>query len=132
MVKSFFKNHLLEIILSLVIIIISIILIISFNKNKDGDLIAKLYYYNGEETIIVKEFDLSKYQEAEIVNVDLNDEVTITLEIKKNNIRVVSAPCKKHLCVNQGFTSNPNKPIICLDLEFKIILYSNSEVDLIV
>ena len=46
----------------------------------------------------------------------------IVVEVRKNAIRVVSAPCKNHDCINSSWTSNPKKAIICLDIGYKIIL----------
>ena len=132
MVKSFFKNHLLEILLISIIVIISLVLILIFNKRSKEELIARVYYNKDGETIILQEYDLSSYDSNTIIECKLNDEVTIQLEISNNSIRVIEAPCKRKVCIATGYTSNPNKPIICLDLGYSIVLVAKSEVDLVV
>ena len=132
MVKRFFINHYLELLLISFIIIISVILLVIFNRKSNDDLIAKVYYNDNGKTVVIKEFDLSEINDLETIDLELKEGIVITLELKKNSIRVKESPCKRKLCEHVGFSSNPNKPIICLDLQFSIVLYQKSDVDLIV
>ena len=51
-----------------------------------------------------------------------DDEVEIKLEFKHNMIRVVSSDCPNKICVDTGWSDSINKPIICMEYGFKVIL----------
>lgn len=123
------KAVLANAILILVVIVISLLLILFTNLNKTNNLKAEIYFENN----LIKTIDLSKVDKLIKEDLYLKDDLFITIEYKKDAIRVISAPCHTHECVRTNWTSKPSKPIICLDLHYKIVIKGlGEEVDVVV
>lgn len=130
---NFLKHYLKEIFLIGSICLVSLILILIF-RSKSCDVTATIYAKIDGKTVEIQQIDLSKVIENDVFDVKIAD-YTITVEVKHNAIRVVDAPCHHKDCMRSGFTSSPNKPIICLDLNYTIVITSNdssSDEDLVV
>ena len=128
---NFLKKYLKEIILIGSICLVSLVLILIF-RPKSGDVSATIYAKIDGKTEEITKIDLSTVNKSDIIDIKIGDYV-ITVEVKHNAIRVVDAPCHHKDCIRSGFASSPNKPIICLDLNYTIIITSNdSDMDLVV
>lgn len=127
---NFLKKYLKEIILIGSICLVSLILILIF-KGKSEDVTATIYLKTDEGTKILEVIDLSKVTNSYEKEIVINGK-TVKLEIKHNAIRVIDAPCKHKDCINSGWTSNKNKPIICLDLGYTIVISRTDDTDVVV
>lgn len=127
-IKAFFFRHIFELGLVFGILVVSVSLILVFSLGKDKGCVASITY-NGE---VIKEIDLDKEGSERLLDVYLHNDVYITVEVKKGAIRVVRAGCKHQDCVRMGWTSSPSKPIVCLDLNYKITLSGKDSVDVVV
>ena len=116
------------IILISAIVIISLILLIVTRHKKAEEIVAKIYYENS----VIYEVDLSKEDDVRTIEVELKEGLVIKIEVKKDAIRVIDAPCKRKDCMKMNWTSSPNKPIVCLDLHYMIILSGKSDYDVVI
>ena len=87
------------------------------------------FYYKDE---LITEIDLSKETSEREFEIYLDSSEFIRVRVKKNAIKVVYANCRNHDCVRSGWTSSTNKPIICLDLGYKILIKGKDEIDAVV
>lgn len=127
-IKEFFLKNIYVFLLVFVICLVSTILIIVFHLEKDTS--GKAYVIYNDE--VVCEIDLNDVSGTKEMDISLSSDVTITVEVKKGAIRVIRAGCKHQDCVRMGWTSSPSKPIICLDLNYKIVLSGKSDVDVVI
>lgn len=123
------KRIAIIVILSLIFLeIIGAILVVTIGNKKDN-LYAEIWYENK----LIEEINLSKIEDLKTKEVKLKDDLYIKIEYKKNAIRVVDAPCHTRECIKTNWISSVNKPIICMDLHYKIILkQANNNVDVII
>ena len=123
------KVILANVILISVVVLVALIIILCTNLKTSDNLKADIYYENK----LIKTIDLSSVDKLEKEDIYLKEDLFITIEYKKDAIRVIDAPCHTHECVKTNWTSKPNKPIICLDLHYKIVLSKKGEeVDVVI
>ena len=122
--KKSLRNDLILIASLLLVAVISLVVILS-TRTKDR-LLAKVYV--GDE--IVEVIDLSKKEEKNYtvhgINGDLN------LYTRDGAICVANSNCPHQDCVNMGFVSTTNKPIICAYNQVYIIIESQVEQELVI
>lgn len=118
---NFLKKYKLDIILIVILLTISFasFLIISLNAKKDN-LIAKVYHHNEIKLNIDLENEINNEYTIE------GDKGLLIIETKKNSIRVKKADCPHQDCVNEGWVSTTNKPIVCAHNGIYIILEGKS------
>ncbi len=124
------KKIALFIILGLVLIeLVFTTIMIVMNKQNNNDLYAEIWYENK----IIETIDLSSVSDNTVKTIVLKEDLYIKIEYKHNSIRVIDAPCHTKECVRTNWISSINKPIICMDLHYKILLKNhNDNVDVIV
>ena len=118
-----FKKYKNDIYLCLIIaiILVLIITIINISNNDTKSLRAEIWLMGNK----IDDIDLSLVNDIETKAYRFDyydDEVEIKLEFKHNMIRVVSSDCPNKICVDTGWSDNINKPIICMEYGFKVIL----------
>ena len=127
-----YKNDIILCAILLIIIVLSIIILNTVNNKSEsltaeiwlqGTLIEKIDLSNLDENLKTSSYKFDYYGKEKVIKV----------EYKHNAIRVVSSDCPGQICVDTGFSSSPNKPIVCMEYGFKIILKSNeNEFDVVV
>ena len=122
------KIILANIILIVAIIITALILLLITRTTNKQSKSATIWYQNN----IVKTIDLNNVDGVVEEDIALDENITIIISYKNGAIRVLSAPCHTHDCVKTGWSSSSRKPIICLDLGYKIVLSDQDEVDVVV
>ena len=70
----------------------------------------------------MSKLELLNVNGEKVKDIKLNDELTIKVEYKYNAIRTIEAPCHTKECIKMNWTSSVNKPIICMDLHYKIVI----------
>ena len=129
-----FKKYKNDIILCFVILIVIIVTIVFFNidNNKSKVLNAEVWLMGNK----IDEIDLSNITKSETRTYRFDyysENVEIKVELDNNMIRVISSDCPNKICVDTGWTSSPNKPIICMEYGFKILLKNNlNDYDIVV
>lgn len=118
-----FKKYKNDIYLCLIIaiILVLIITIINISNNDTKSLRAEVWLMGNK----IDDIDLSLVNDIETKAYRFDyydDEVEIKLEFKHNMIRVVSSDCPNKICVDTGWSDRINKPIICMEYGFKVIL----------
>lgn len=118
-----FKKYKNDIYLCLIIaiILVLIITIINISNNDTKSLRAEVWLMGNK----IDDIDLSLVNDLETKAYRFDyydDEVEIKLEFKQNMIRVVSSDCPNKICVDTGWSDSINKPIICMEYGFKVIL----------
>ena len=123
------KRIALFICLGLVLLeIIFMLIMININKANDN-VYAEIWCENR----LVEQIDLNSINENIVRTIELKEDLFIKIECKHNAIRVIDAPCHTKECVKTNWISSMNKPIICMDLHYKIILKANKDnVDVVV
>ena len=122
------KIILANIILIVAIIVIALVLLLITRTKNDISKTAMIWYQNN----IIKTIDLSNVDGVVEEDIVLDENTTIRISYKTGAIRVLSAPCHTHDCIKTGWTTSSRKPIICLDLGYKIVLSDQDEVDVVV
>jgi len=105
---DFYKISKFDIVLISLVILFSVVFIAGLNHSRLGQLQASkiaLIYQNGK---LLEKLSLDK---AEIVKI-LNGKMQI--EAQKGKIRVLSADCPQHLCMNMGWIQHNGQTIICV------------------
>ena len=129
MIQRLIKSrYFFDILLILAILVISLVIILINLDNKEKSVIASVYYKDE----LITEIDLSKETSEREFEIYLDSSEFIRVRVKKNAIKVVYANCRNHDCVRSGWTSSTNKPIICLDLGYKILIKGKDEIDAVV
>jgi|LAHS01.1.fsa_nt_gb hypothetical protein len=72
--------------------------------------------------------DLSKISEETTVQIQGKYDVMV-LGLKYNAICVKESNCPHHVCINQGWVSEANHPIICTYNEVQIVILGESVID---
>jgi len=109
--RKVLKQHLNEIFVLLSLLIIAGVLLLTRGCNNTASSLRADVYLRNE---IVMTFDLSKEKEDESRLLSLQgSESEMIIEVKKNAIRVHSSSCPHQDCVNQGWVTTTDKPIIC-------------------
>lgn len=117
------KKWFLDGLLIFVVVLISLILIFVNKQRNSSNLKAQIWY----EDILVKEIDLTLVAKKTKEEVTLPSGDVIRIEYDRGKIRTDDAPCRTRDCINTGWVSNCNKPIICMDLHYKIILIQKDQ-----
>ena len=107
---------------SLLLVIIASLLAVLLTKKKDN-LVAKIYVQDE----LVQVIDLNKAEDNEFTINGVKGKLLI--QIKDHSIRVKEAECPHHDCVNTGFVSETNRPIICAYNAVYIVIEGNSDYD---
>lgn len=96
------------IVISLLLIICTVFSIFLFTKKTDGT-VANIYQ-NG---VCIYSIDLSEsFEPYELTVKDSSGENTIRVE--EGRICIIKADCPDNICVNDGWLSDNEKPIVCL------------------
>ena len=120
-------NDIILITSMILICLICFIIMILFTNSHSEDLTAEIYYQNE----LIDKITLNNNELSSKTYTFEEDKIII--EYKNNAIRVKEASCPNQVCVNTGWTTNINKPIICMEIGFKIILRDSlSDYDVII
>lgn len=77
---------------------------------------------------VVREIDLRTVTEGYTFEIT-SEKGGNTVEVEPGRIRIVSADCKDHTCVSQGWLRDGMTPIVCLPHRLVIRLKAPSEID---
>lgn len=115
--------------ISISLIIIILISIITLFTNKSESLEAEIWY----KDTIIDVIDLSKVDndEENIKEYKLDNNI-VKVKYKKNAIRVIESTCPNHICEYSGYSTMPNKPIICMEIGFRILIIGKNSYDVVV
>ena len=119
--KKTLRNDLILIGLLLLVAIISLVVILS-TRVKDN-LVAKVYVQDN----IVETIDLSKKDEKDYTVHGINGDLTI--HTRDGAICVSKSNCPHQDCVNMGYVSVSNRPIICAYNAVYIVIEGNATFD---
>ena len=123
---NFIKKYKIDIIIISSLFLISLIVFLSLLlTSKKDNLIADIKKEN--QTIL--KIDLSKENEPRRIDLsEIDENIKMELEVKKDAIRVSKSECPSQYCVNQGFATNSSQTIICAHFKVVISLGSNGEI----
>ena len=124
MEKKSLKNDLILIGSLLLVAIISLVVVLS-TRTKDS-LIAKIYVRDE----VVEVIDLSKKEEKTYTVHGINDDMNI--HTRDGAICVANSNCPRQDCVNMGYVSTTNKPIICAYNQVYIVIESQIEQEIVI
>ena len=119
--KKTLRNDLILIGSLLLIAIISLVVLLS-TRVKDN-LVAKVYV----QDTIVETIDLSKKEEKDYTVHGINSDLTI--HTRDGAICVSKSNCPHQDCVNMGYVSVSNRPIICAYNAVYIVIEGNATFD---
>ena len=119
--KKTLRNDLILIGSLLLVAIISLVVILS-TRIKDN-LVAKVYVQDN----IVEVIDLSKKEEKDYTVHGINGDLTI--HTRDGAICVSKSNCPHQDCVNMGYVSVSNRPIICAYNAVYIVIEGNATFD---
>ena len=77
---------------------------------------------------VIREIDLNAVTEPYTFEV-VSERGTNTVEVEPGRIRIVSADCRDHSCVNQGWLRDGVTPIVCLPHRLVIRMKAPSDID---
>ena len=119
--KKTIRNDLILIGSLLLVAIISLVLVLSIRSSKDNKY-ANVYVQNEPSFAI----DLSKKEEKDYPVYAFNSEkVLLTIHTNdKGAVAVIHSTCPHQDCVNMGYVSVTNKPIICAYHQVYLIIES--------
>ena len=107
-VKAFFKKHAYDFIAVFSVLLLSGSALVYYAIPTRQDLVASIY----REKVLLATYDLS--QETTERTIEIEGKLTpMIIGLKKNAIAVLESGCKSQYCVNQGYVSKANHPIIC-------------------
>lgn len=110
-------------ILSICVLVIMIVFINEFDTG--SNVTAEIW--RGDTLLDTIDLDSSG-----VIDYDFGEE-KIVVKHEDGQIWVESSTCHNKTCVNTGKTSSPLKPILCMDLNFRIIIKnSDLKVDVVV
>lgn len=95
------------ILIASLLLVVAVSLIVIFTLTKRENLVAKVYVQNN----VVEVINLSNKEEKEYEVEGLKG--TLHIHTKDGAIAVVSSSCPHKDCVNMGYVSETNRPIIC-------------------
>lgn len=122
--KKSLRNDIILIASLLLVAVISLVVI--FSTRTTESLLAKVYVQDE----VVEVIDLSKKQEKNYTVHGVNGD--LELYTYGGKIRVVHSNCPHQDCVNMGFVSTTNKPIICTYNQVYIIIESQVEQEIVI
>lgn len=106
---------------SFFVIVIALCVVVIMNSRNDSGKTAEIYV-DGE---LYKEISLENDREY-VVSTELGEN---TVEVKNGKVRVKSADCKNQICVNTGWVSSPDVPIICSPHRLSVQIKSDNKTD---
>lgn len=124
-IKNFFFKYRYDIILILLIASVAIgaLLIFAFNKSTD-DLSASIYVRD----TLIQQVNLSEETNERHFDIQgING--TLTISVKHNAIAVIESNCPHQDCVNEGYVTETNHPIICAYNGVYIIVVSSNSIN---
>lgn len=124
MEKKSLRNDLILIGSLLLVAIISLVVVLS-TRTKDR-LIAKIYVRDE----VVEVIDLSKKEEKTYTVHGINGDLNI--HTRDGAICVAHSNCPRQDCVNMGYVSTTNKPIICAYNQVYIVIESQIEQEIVI
>ena len=124
MEKKSLKNDLILIGSLLLVAIISLVVVLS-TRTKDR-LTAKIYVRDE----VVEVIDLSKKEEKTYTVHGINGDLNI--HTRDGAICVANSNCPHQDCVNMGYVSVTNKPIICAYNQVYIVIESQIEQEIVI
>ena len=119
--KKTLRNDLILIGSLLLIAIIS--LVVLFSTRVKDNLVAKVYV----QDTIVETIDLSKKEEKDYTVHGINGDLTI--HTRDGAVCVSKSNCPHQDCVNMGYVSVSNRPIICAYNAVYILIEGNATFD---
>ena len=119
--KKTLRNDLILIGSLLLVAIISLVILLS-TRIKDN-LVAKVYV----QDTIVETIDLSKKDEKDYTVHGINGDLTI--HTRDGAVCVSKSNCPHQDCVNMGYVSVSNRPIICAYNAVYIVIEGNATFD---
>lgn len=125
-IKAFFARYWRDIVIVLGIAVCSISTIFIVRCATRKEPVSAVIYQQNE---VILEIELSK-ESNEVREIKFpKEEVHLILGVKKNAICVLKSDCPHQDCVNMGWTSSPDHPIICAHYKVSIEITGTSFYD---
>lgn len=127
--EGFFRKYWRDIVIifGIVICSFSTIFIVRCATQKNA-VFAKIF----EQNSLVLTIDLTK-ESDEVREIKFpNENIKMTLGVKKNSICVLSSECPHQDCVKTGWVSQAGKPIICVHYKVTIEISGESNSDVVI
>lgn len=134
-IKDFFKKHLGDGILGLLLVSLSVSLLAYYliPRNEEGEKYANIYHQND---LLYERILLSGEDHSYPIHIDKdNEHVDMVVELKDHKIGITSSNCSNQYCVHQGFINSTMQSLICAPNEVRVTIYSlipthNSEIEI--
>ena len=110
---------------SLLLVSIAFLLVFLFGKQPLNP-VAKIYVRDE----LVQTIDLATSDDCEFIIHGVNGDLKVV--VKDHKIGVKEANCPHQDCVNTGFVSETNRPIICAYNQVSIIIEGSSDYDVVI
>lgn len=125
-IKEFFLKYWRDIVIVLGVAVCSVSTIFIVRCATRKEPVSAVIYHQNE---VVLQIDLSKENDEVREIIFPKEEVHLTLGVKKNAICVLKSDCPHQDCVNMGWTSSPDHPIICAHYKVSIEITGSSFID---
>ena len=122
--KKQLRNDIILIGSLLLVAVICLVLLLT-NRSKEN-LMARVYVQNE----VVETIDLSKKEDADYYIDGLKGKVHV--KRKNHQVGIVESSCPHKDCINMGFTSDPNRPIICAYNAVSVIVSGTTVDDVVI
>lgn len=124
MEKSKLRNDIILITSLLLVAVIALVVLLT--RSIKSKLVAKVYV----QDLVMETIDLAKTEERDFYVNGVNGVVHI--HTKENAIAVVESTCPHKDCVNMGYVSETNRPIICAYNAVYIVIEGQANDDVVV
>lgn len=134
-IKDFFKKHLGDGILGLLLVSLSMSLLAYYliPRKEEGEKYASIYHQND---LLYEKILLSGEDHSYPIHIDKdNEHVDMVVELKDHKIGITYSNCSNQYCVHQGFINSTMQSLICAPNEVRVTIYSlnpthNSEIEI--
>lgn len=125
-IKEFFLKYWRDIVIVLGVAVCSVSTIFIVRCATRKEPVSAVICHQNE---VVLQIDLSKENDEVREIAFPKEEVHLTLGVKKNAICVLKSDCPHQDCVNTGWTSSPDHPIICAHYKVSIEITGTAFID---
>lgn len=123
-IKDFFKKHLGDGILGLLLVSLSVSLLAYYliPRKEEGEKYTNIYHQND---LLYERILLSGEDHSYPIHIDKdNEHVDMVVELKDHKIGITYSNCSNQYCVHQGFINSTMQSLICAPNEVRVTIYS--------